>query len=270
MTDLRLSSQQVVAPRMTPRLAVRDFNGVAKRNLLRSVRTPQMILYLVQPVMMLILFRYMFGGAIKVSGSNYVNFVVPAIFLLTGLVGSMTSAIGIADDLKSGMIDRFRSMPMSRSAFLAGRSLTDLVRSIFTLAVMVGLGVLVGFRFHADLGAILLGLVLVLAFGFAFSWVMAAIGLSSKDPESAQNAATGPVFLLLFASNAIVPANTLPHWLQSFAANQPLGVTTSAVRALFQGQEAAKYVWPSLAWSVGITLVFFVVSLALYQRATAR
>jgi ABC-2 type transport system permease protein/oleandomycin transport system permease protein len=270
MTDLPLPQQRMVAPKLTPLLALRDFNGVAKRNLLRSVRTPQMILYLVQPIMMLVLFRYMFGGAIKVSGTSYVNFVVPAIFLLTVLVGSMTSAIGIADDLKSGMIDRFRSMPMSRSAFLAGRSLTDLVRSVLTLAIMVGLGIAVGFRFHAGIGSILLGLLLILAFGYAFSWMNAAIGLASKDPESAQNAATGPVFLLLFASNAIVPADTLPSWLQSFAANQPLGVSTSAVRALFEGGAAAKYVWPSLGWSVGITVVFFLISLTLYQRATAR
>jgi ABC-2 type transport system permease protein/oleandomycin transport system permease protein len=269
MTDLRIPQPGMAAPKVTPLLALRDFNGVAKRNLLRSVRTPQMILYLVQPVMMLILFRYMFGGAIKVSGTTYVNFVVPAIFLLAGLIGAMTSAIGIADDLKSGMIDRFRSMPMARSAFLAGRSLTDLIKSIVTLAVLVGLGVAVGFRFHAGVGPVLLGLVLVLAFGYAFSWVMAAIGLSSKDPESAQNAATGPVFLLLFASNAIVPAETLPGWLQGFARNQPLGVTTSAVRALFEGQDAAKYVWPSLGWSIGITVVFFAISLALYQKATA-
>ncbi len=270
MTDLLVPERRMAVPKLTLRLALRDFIGVAKRNMLRSVRTPQMILYLVQPVMMLILFRYMFGGAIKVTGTSYVNFVVPAIFLLTVLVGSMTSAIGIAEDLKSGMIDRFRSMPMSRSAFLAGRSITDLARSVFTLAIMVGLGVAVGFRFHAGVGPILLGLLLVLAFGYAFSWMNAAIGLSAKDPESAQNAATGPVFILLFASNAIVPADTLPSWLQSFAANQPLGVTTSAVRALFEGEAAAKYVWPSLGWSVGITAVFFLISLALYQKATSR
>jgi ABC transporter DrrB family efflux protein len=270
MTDLQLSQSRVVAPRLTPLLALRDFNGVAKRNLLRSMRTPQMILYTIQPVMMLVLFRYIFGGAIKVSGGDYVDFVVPAIFLLTVLVGSMTSAIGIAEDLKSGMIDRFRSMPMARSAFLAGRSLTDLARSVFTLAIMVGLGVAVGFRFHADIGPILLGLLLILAFGYAFSWMNAAIGLLSKDPESAQNAATGPVFILLFASNAIVPTNTLPGWLQAFAANQPLGVTTSAVRTLFEGSGAARYVWPSLAWSIGITVVFFLTSLALYQRAAAQ
>ena len=182
----------------------------------------------------------------------------------------MTSAIGIAEDLKSGMVDRFRSLPMARSAVLAGRSLTDLARSVISLAVMVGLGVAVGFRFHSDAGRIMLGLLLILAFGFAFSWMNAAIGISAKDPESAQNAATGPAFLLLFASNAIVPASSLPGWLQPFARNQPLGVTTSAVRELFEGGPAMGDFWISLAWSAGIAVVFALIAYSLYQRSAAQ
>jgi ABC transporter DrrB family efflux protein len=255
---------------LTPLLALRDYWGVARRNLKRTVRTPQLVLYTVQPVMMLLLFRYVFGGAIKTPGGDYVSFVVPAIFLITVLVGAMTSAIGIAEDLKSGMVDRFRSLPMARSAVLAGRSLTDLARSVISLAVMVGLGVAVGFRFHSDAGRITLGLLLILAFGFAFSWMNAAIGISAKDPESAQNAATGPAFLLLFASNAIVPASSLPGWLQPFARNQPLGVTTSAVRGLFEGGPAMGDFWISLAWSAGIAVVFALIAYALYQRSAAQ
>jgi ABC-2 type transport system permease protein/oleandomycin transport system permease protein len=251
-------------------LALRDCGGVAKRNLIRAVRTPQLVLYTVQPVMMLLLFRYVFGGAIKVPGGDYVSFVVPAIFLITVLVGAMTSAIGIAEDLKSGMIDRFRSLPMARSAVLAGRSLTDLARSVISLGIMEGLGVAVGFRFHGEAGRILLGLLLILAFGFAFSWMNAAIGISARDPESAQNAATGPMFLLLFASNAIVPASTLPGWLQPFARNQPLGVTTSAVRELFEGGVWGHDFWVSLAWCAGITVVFSLTAYVLYQRAASR
>jgi ABC transporter DrrB family efflux protein len=238
--------------------------------LLRSIRTPQLVLYTIQPVMLLILFRVVFAGAVKVRGGNYVDFVVPAIFLVTVLVGAMTSAIGIAEDLKSGMIDRFRSLPMAGSAVLAGRSLTDLVRGVLSLGIMVGLGVVVGFRFHSDAGRIPLRILLILAFGYAFSWVNAAVGISARDPESAQNAASGPTFILLFASNAIVPTGTLPGWLQPFARNQPVSVTASAVRNLFQGGAAAHNAWVSLAWSVGITVVFFLVCLALYQRATAK
>lgn len=270
MTGLPLSRTGSPARPLTPLLALRDVGGVAKRNLLRSVRTPQLVLYLIQPVMLLLLFRYIFGGAIKVPGGDYTDFVVPAIFLITVLVGAMTSAIGIAEDMKSGMIDRFRSLPMARPAVLAGRSLTDLARSVISLAVMAGLGVAVGFRFHTSAGRILAGMALILAFGYAFSWMNAAIGISAGDPESAQNAATGPAFLLLFASNAIVPASTLPGWLQPFARNQPLGVTASAVRVLFEGGPAAHDTWVSLAWSAGITVVFFLTSYALYQRAAAR
>jgi ABC-2 type transport system permease protein/oleandomycin transport system permease protein len=271
MTDVQLSQPEFSAPRMTPLLALRDFNGVAKRNLLRTIRTPQLLLFTaIQPIMLLILFRYIFGGAIKVPGGHYVNFVVPAIFLEAVLVGAMTSAIGIAEDLKSGMIDRFRSLPMARSAVLAGRSLTDLIRSVIVLVIMVGLGLAVGFRFHSDAGRILLGMLLVLAFGYSFCWMNAAIGISTKDPESATSAGTGPTFLLLFASNAIVPTETLPGWLQGFARNQPLSVTVSAVRALFEGGPATHFVWLSLAWSAGITVVFFLTSYGLYKSAAAK
>jgi ABC transporter DrrB family efflux protein len=268
MTDMPVSVTP--APRLTPLLALRDFGGVAKRNLIRSVRTPQLLLYTLEPVMLLLVFRYVFGGAIKSPSGGYTSFVVPAVFVLTVLVGAMTSAIGIAEDLKSGMIDRFRSLPMARSAVLTGRSLTDLARNVISLAVMTGLGIAVGFRFHSDAGRIALGMFLILAFGYAFTWMNTAIGISAKDPESAQNAAVGPVFILLFASNAIVPANTLPGWLQPFARNQPLSVTTSAVRELFQGAPAANDAWLSLAWSAGFTLVFFLAAYALYQRAAAK
>lgn len=271
MTSQPLSRPPMItAPRLTPLLAIRDFGGVAKRNLLRSVRTPQMLLYTLEPVMLLLVFRYIFGGAIKSPGGDYTTFVVPAIFLIAVLVGAMTSAVGIADDLSSGMVDRFRSLPMARSAVLTGRSLTDLVRNVISLAVMTGLGVAVGFRFHSGVGPILIGMLLILAFGYALTWMNTALGISAKDPESAQNAAAGPAFLLMFASNAIVPASTLPGWLQPFARNQPLSVTVSAARELFDGGGAAHDAFISLAWSAGITVVFFLASYALYQRAAAK
>jgi ABC transporter DrrB family efflux protein len=270
MTELQLSQPDIVAPRLTPYLALRDFNAVTKRNLLRAIRTPQLLLFtLVQPITLLILFRYIFVGAVKSPAGGYVNFLVPAIFIETVLVGSMTSAIGIAEDLKSGMVDRFRSLPMARSAVLVGRSLTDLIKNVVALAVMVGLGVATGFRFHSHAGPILLGMLLILAIGYSFCWMNAAIGISVKDPEAATSAGTGPTFLLLFASNAFVPTSTLPGWLQPFARDQPLSVNVSAVRALFEGG-AAQYVWQSLAWSAGITVVFFLMSVNLYQKATAQ
>jgi ABC-2 type transport system permease protein/oleandomycin transport system permease protein len=255
---------------MTPRNAARDTAGVAKRNLLRIVRTPQLIVIgALQPALLLVLFRYVLGGAVRVPGGSYVDYVVPAIFLEAVLIGGMTTSIGLAQDLKSGIIDRFRSLPMARSAVLAGRTLADLSRSLLSLAIMIGLGLLVGFHFHSDAGSIIAGMALVITFGYAFSWLYAAIGLATKDPETAQVAGILPFFILMFASNAIVPVATMPSWLQGFARNQPLSVTIAAVRALLEGGPAAHWVWQSLAWSAGIFIVFFAISLHLYRNNTS-
>jgi ABC transporter DrrB family efflux protein len=269
MTGVSLARPGTPVPRLTPVLVLRDIGGVAKRNLIRSVRTPQLVLYLVQPLMMLLLFRYIFGGAIKVPHGGYVDFVVPAIFLITVLVGAMTSAIGIAEDLKSGMIDRFRSLPMARSAFLAGRTLADICRSALALAFMIGLGLAVGFRFHSGVGACFAGVALVVAFGYAFSWVYAAVGLAVKDPQTAQMAAILPMFILFFASSALVPVSTMPGWLQAFARNQPASVTIEAVRSLLEGGPVYHLIWQAVLWSAGIFVVFLSVSLRLYRSATA-
>jgi ABC transporter DrrB family efflux protein len=257
----------VVAPRLTLRLAARDIAGVAKRNLLRILRTQQSLwLVALQPAILLFLFRYVVGGAIQVRG-GYTEYVVPAMFLEAMLMAGMSTAIGIAEDLKSGITDRFRSLPMARSAVLAGRTLADLSRCAVALAVMIGLSVAVGFRFHASVPAILGGVALVILFGFAVSWVYSAIGLATRDPQSAASAAILPVFILFFVSNAFVPVATMPGWLQAFARDQPASVTISAVRALLEGGPAAHYAWGSLAWSVGMLLAFLAISLALYRRA---
>jgi ABC transporter DrrB family efflux protein len=259
----------ISSPSMTPALALRDTAGVAKRNLLRIARTPQMLLIgALQPAMLLVLFRYVLGGAIRVPGGRYVDYVVPAVFLEAVLIGGMTTSIGLAQDLHSGIIDRFRSLPMARSAVLAGRTLADISRSLVSLTVMIGLGLLVGFRFHNDAGSIIAGIALIIAFGYAFSWVYATIGLATKDPETAQVAGVLPFFILMFASNAIVPVATMPSWLQGFARNQPLSVTIAAVRALLEGGSAGHWVWQSLAWSTGLTVVFFAIALYLYRNAT--
>jgi ABC-2 type transport system permease protein/oleandomycin transport system permease protein len=267
MTELAIA-QHHAPTRLTLRLALRDTAGVAKRNLLRIARTPMMLLVsAVQPALLLILFRYVLGGAIQIPGGSYVNYVVPAIFVEAVLIGGMTTSIGLAQDLQSGIIDRFRSLPMARSAVLAGRTVADLSRSVFSITIMVGLGLLVGFRFHTDIPAILAGLLLILLFGYAFSWVYACIGLATKDPETAQIAGILPFFVLMFASNAVVPVETMPSWLQPFARHQPLSITVAAARALFEGGPAAHWVWQVLAWSAGIFIVFFALALRLYRRS---
>jgi ABC transporter DrrB family efflux protein len=249
-------------------MSLRDTGGIAKRNLLRIFRTPMMLVVsAVQPALLLVLFRYVLGGAIHVPGTSYVNYVVPAIFVEAVLIGGMTTAIGLAQDLKAGIIDRFRSLPMSRSAVLAGRTVADLVRSIASVSIMIVLGLLVGFRFENTVPAIVAGLGLVLLFGYAFSWVYATIGLVTRDPESAQVAGILPFFVLMFASNAVVPVETMPGWLQGFANNQPLSVTITASRRLFEGGAAEHYVWQAVAWSLGIIVVFFAISLHLYRNS---
>jgi ABC transporter DrrB family efflux protein len=247
---------------------LRDTAGVAKRNLLRIVRTPlMMIVTAVQPALFLVLFRYVLGGAIVIPGSSYVDYVVPAIFVETVLIGGMTTSIGLAEDLKSGIVDRFRSLPMARSAVLAGRTLADLSRSVFSLAIMVGLGLAVGFRFHSSPASITAGLLLVIAFGYAFSWMYIAIALATRDPETAQIAGILPFFVLMFASNAIVPVGTMPGWLQGFARHQPLSVTVSAARGLLEGGSASHPVWQSAAWAAGILVAFLVIALRLYRTS---
>ncbi len=257
------------APRPTAG-AARDTGGVARRNLLRILRNPRLLVFsAVQPAMLLVLFRYVLGGAIHIPGGSYVDYIVPAVFIEAVMIGGMATAIGLADDLGSGIIDRFRSLPMARSAVLAGRTLADLSRSVFALALMVGLGLLVGFSFHADAGGIIAGLALVLVFGYCFSWVYATIGLLTKDPETAQVAGILPFFVLVFASSAIVPVATMPGWLQPFARHQPVSITIIAVRALLQGEPTHHWVWQSLAWSAGILLVFFTIAVHLYRNVTA-
>jgi ABC transporter DrrB family efflux protein len=270
MADVAVQRRPVIAAPLTAGLAMRDIKGITKRNLLRIVRTPQLLfMTLVQPTIILLLFRYVLGGAINVPGVDYVDYVVPGIFLEAVLIGGMTTALALATELQAGMIDRFRSLPMARSAFLAGRTLADLCRAVLALAFIIGLGLLVGFRFHDGVVACLAGIGLIIGFGYAFTWVYAAIGLAVKDPQTAQMTSILPMFILFFASSALVPVSTMPGWLQPFARNQPASVTIDSVRALFEGGPVYHDLWQAVLWSIGIFLVFLVISLNLYRRATA-
>ncbi len=270
MADALIVRKSVRPTPLTVGLAFRDIRGMTRRNLLRIVRTPQLLFMTVlQPTIILLLFRYVLGGAIHVPGVDYVDYVVPGIFLEAVLIGGMTTALALATDLQAGMIDRFRSLPMARSAFLAGRTLADLCRAVLALAFIIGLGVLVGFRFHNSVGACFGGVALIIGFGYAFTWVYAAIGLAVKDPQTAQMTSILPMFILFFASSALVPVATMPSWLRPFAENQPASVTINSVRALFEGGPLYHDLWQAVSWCIGILVVFFVISLNLYRRATA-
>jgi ABC transporter DrrB family efflux protein len=247
--------------------AAPDAFALAWRGLVTYRRVPQLLVFsTIQPVVFVLMFRYVFGGAIHVPGVNYVDYLMPGIFVQTSVFGAIGTAIGLAADVKSGLLERFLSLPMARSAVLTGRTLADLTRNVFVIALMSGVGFLVGFRVQSGALAFLAALALVLAFGYALSWVFATIGLLLKDPESAQAAAFPLMAPLVFASSAFVPVATMPGWLQPFAAHQPVSVTASAARALILGTPATSSLLQSIGWIIGILAVFVPVAVWRYRR----
>jgi len=249
--------------------AVRDALAITWRNLIGYRRVPQLLVFsTIQPVIFVLLFRYVFGGAIDVPGPiSYVDFLMPGVFVQTVVFGSLATAIGLAADMKSGLLERFRSLPMARSAVLAGRTLADLTRNVFVVLLMVAVGFMVGFRIHTDVLALIAGILLLLFFGYAMSWIFATVGLALGDPETAQAAAFPVLAPLVFASTVFVPLESMPGWLQVWAEHQPVSVTASAVRALVLGGPTASLVWQSLAWCVGILVVFAPLAVRRYRRA---
>jgi ABC-2 type transport system permease protein/oleandomycin transport system permease protein len=247
--------------------AVTDALAMTRRNLFRYIRVPNLLVFsTIQPVMFVLLFTYVFGGAVRISGGSYKDFLLPGILVQTVIFGSTQTGIGLADDLSRGMIDRFRSLPMARSAVLAGRTLSDTVRNLFVVLLMIGVGLLIGFRFHAGFIAAVGAVALAVLFGLAFSWISAYIGMVVRDVESAQTAGFIWIFPLVFASAVFVPVSTMPGWLQSFARVNPVTTTAEAVRALCQGGPTASHVLHSLAWIAGILLVFVPLSVRRYRR----
>jgi ABC-2 type transport system permease protein/oleandomycin transport system permease protein len=249
--------------------ALRDTLAITWRNLIGYRRVPQLLVFsTVQPVIFVLLFRYVFGGAIDVPGPiPYVDFLMPGVFVQTVVFGALATAIGLAADMKTGLLERFRSLPMARSAVLAGRTFADLTRNVFVVLLMVAVGFLVGFRIHTDAIALIAGILLLLFFGYAMSWIFATVGLALGDPETAQAAAFPVLAPLVFASTVFVPLERMPGWLQVWAEHQPVSVTASAVRALVLGGPTASLVWQSLAWCVGILAVFAPLAVRRYRRA---
>jgi len=259
--DVRRARKSALRP-------IRDATAVAGRNLIAYRRVPQLLVFsTIQPVIFVLLFRYVFGGAVKTPpGVPYVDYLMPGIFVQTTVFGAIGAAVGLATDLKSGLLERFRSLPMARSAVLAGRTTADLARNVFVTALMAVVGFAVGFRVHTSALGFLAGMLLVLLFGCVLSWVFATVGLAVGDPETAQAAAFPVMALLVFASSAFVPVSTMPSWLQPFAEHQPVSVTASAVRALMIGGPTTSYVLQSLAWCAAILLVFVPVAVRRYRR----
>jgi ABC transporter DrrB family efflux protein len=260
---------------------IKDTFVITRRNLLRNVRLPQLLVFAtVQPIMFLLLFNYVFGGAIgraipPAAGGKYLNWLIPGLLVQVAAFGAGQTALGLTEDLSKGVIDRFRSLPMARSAVLAGRTLSDLIRNAFVITLMVSVGFLLGFRYQTSFWGLLGGLAVAGIFAYGLSWVMALIGLAVKNPEAAQSAVFLPVFPLVFASSVFVPTETMPLWLQAFADNQPITITTNAIRGLVLGQGAlpagdtvAGQVTLALAWAIGILIVFAPLAVRAYRRAT--
>jgi ABC-2 type transport system permease protein len=250
-------------------MAVTDTVDVAGRNLFNLWRTPQALIFAtIQPVMFVLLFRYAFGGAIHVPGVPFVDYLMPGIFAQAVAFGAIGTAVGLSADKASGIFTRFRTLPMSRVAVLAGRTLADLVRNLVVVAVMTGVGFAVGFRAHSGAAGLLGALGLVAVFAYAASWGFVALGLAVSDPEAAQGAGVPVVFLLVFSSAAFVPLSTMPGWLQAFGAHQPVTALVDAERALILGGPAASRVLACLAWSAGMLVVFASLATLAYRRTS--
>ena len=253
------------------RRLVTDTTIIAERNLIRLPRSPELLLaFTVQPIMFLLLFRYVFGGAIRTGGIPYVDFIVPGILVQNIAFGGFVTALGLNEDMHKGLIDRFRSLPMSRAAVLGGRTLADLFSNSFAVGILIVTGVIIGFSFHTDVLHALAGVALLLLFGYAFSWVFAFLGLLVSSPEAANSVGFIAVFPLTFISSAFVPVASMPEPLRTFANVNPFTFVVDALRSLWLGTPAGNHVWGAFAWSLGILAVFAPLAVARYRRATAQ
>jgi ABC transporter DrrB family efflux protein len=248
---------------------VSDTLVVAERNLLRLPRAPDLLLaFTVQPIMFVLLFVYVFGGAISTPGfDDYADFLIPGIIVQNIAFGGFVTALGLNEDLKKGLIDRFRSLPMARSAVLAGRTLADVVTNLLSMVVLLVTGIIIGFSFDATIGEILLGVVLLLVFGYAFSWFFALLGLLVSSPEAANSVGFIAVFPLTFISSAFVPVESMPGALQWFAEINPFTVMVDAIRALWLDVPAGNSVLGGFAWSAAIFVVFAPLAVHRYRTA---
>jgi ABC-2 type transport system permease protein/oleandomycin transport system permease protein len=275
MTATTLPAQADPAPALAPDrtragYAVGDALAITWRNLLAYVRLPELLVFsTIQPVMFVLLFRYVFGNSIALSDPSidYVDYLMPGIIVQTAVFGAAGTGIGLAEDMAKGLIERFRSLPMARSAVLAGRTIADSVRNVFVMLLITVVGVAVGFRIHGGVPAYVAALLLVLLFAFALSWVVATVGLGAPNAEAAQAAIFPMLFPLTFASSAFVDTSFMPGWLQAFANNQPVTITVDAARDLVLGQPLGWGAVASIAWSLGIVAVFGPLAVRRYRRA---
>jgi ABC transporter DrrB family efflux protein len=243
-----------------------DIGVMTRRNMLRYVRLPQLLVFnALLNVVLLLLFNYVFGGAIVTGGIAYIQFFLPGFMVQTVVFGSTQTSVGLAEDLAKGMIDRFRSLPMSRVAFITGRVIADAVRYTILITLIIIVGSIMGFRFENGALSIIAGVGLIILFGIALTWVGVFIGTTVKDVETAQVAGFVWVFPLVFASSLYVPIETMPSWLQVFANINPVTPMVDTMRALSLGGNVSASLWKTLVWDGALILVFLTLALRRYK-----
>ena len=253
------------------RMGISDTLVLAKRNFLRISRAPALLLaFTVQPIMFVLLFAYVFGGAIPTPGHSYIDFLIPGILVQTMAFGGFVTAMGIAEDLRKGLVDRFRSLPMSRAAVLGGRTLSDVATNTLSITILLVTGVIIGFSFQTSFLHAAAGIGLLLLFGYAFSWFLAFLGLLVSSPESVNSLGFIAVFPLTFVSSAFVPVASMPEGLRQFAEVNPFTIIVDAMRHLWLGAPANNSVWGAAVWSLVIVAVFAPLAVARYRRAAGR
>jgi ABC transporter DrrB family efflux protein len=251
---------------------VPDTLVMAERNLVRLPRAPDLLLgFTVQPVMFVLLFVYVFGGAIETPGyDDYVDFLIPGIIAQNIAFGGFVTALGLAEDMTKGLIDRFRSLPTARASVLAGRTVADIVTNTLAIVVLLVTGLIIGFGFDAGVLEILAGVGLLLLFGFAFSWIFALIGMSVSSPEAANGIGFTLIFPITFISSAFVPVESMPGGLEDVAAANPVSTVVDALRSLWLGSPAGDDIWLSVVWCVVLIAVFAPLAVAKYRKTAAR
>jgi ABC-2 type transport system permease protein/oleandomycin transport system permease protein len=248
---------------------LQDILTVTWRNLRVLTRNPEAVFFsAVQPIMFVLLFVYVFGGAIHVPGVPYVDYLMPGVFVQTVTFGAVSTAVGLSEDLQKGLIERFRALPMARSAVLAGRTTADLVRNVFTVVIISLVGFAVGFRIGTNFGYFLCGLLIVLLFSYTLCWSFATVGLSAPNAETAQLMVFPILFPLTFASSAFVPVDLMPGWLQAFAKHQPVTQVVDAARSLMTGGTLTdtSAIWQSLAWCFGLLVIVVPLAVRKYRK----
>ncbi|GAA0370809.1 ABC transporter permease [Microbispora corallina] len=258
MTTITRTAPAVVAsPRVRPAATARHVATLAWRSLVQIKHNPMELLDLsVQPIMFLLLFTYVFGGAIAGSTGQYLQFALPGLVAQNMLFASMTTAVGLNTDITKGVFDRLRTLPIARSAPLAGRIVADTLKQVWAFALFLGLGLVLGFRVHTGVAGVLGALALLLTFALAMSWAAVLVGVTAADQEKVQIMMFSLMMPITFTSNAFVRTDTMPSWLQKWVEINPVSHLADAVRGLLSGGPVASDAVTSLLWAAGITVVF--------------